>query len=67
MSLSSNAAHTRTHTPSHEMMTMHAHTYTQGEMTQGETTRAGGDEAAGVHDDTFDAVAAVPILIFVYL
>ena len=44
-----------------------AHTYAQGETTQGETTRAGGDEAAGVHDDAFDAAAAVPILIFVYL
>ena len=49
-------------------MTMtRAHTYTQGEMAWGETTRAGGDEAAGVHDDMFDAAAAVPILIFVYL
>ena len=46
---------------------MRAHTYTQGEMTRGETTRAGGDKAAGVHDDVFDAAAAVPILIFVYL
>ena len=46
---------------------MRAHTYTQGETTPGETMCAGGDEAAGVHDDAFNAAAAVPILIFVYL
>ena len=67
MSLSSDAAYTLTHALSHETTTTCAHTYTQGETTPGETTRAGGDDTAGVHDDAFDAAAAVPILIFVYL
>jgi hypothetical protein len=70
-----------THTHRTQQRATRACTNTQGEMTQGETTHARGDDAcrgrrsmqgetlcAGDDDDAFDdAAAAVPILILVYL